>query len=164
MELEKNLAQHRVDERILRYKLQAYQKRFQISFIVIQQGQRYQAMMKRQKQGLMGQLRRKKYRLRNHKTLKAQQLKRRRYSQRYHKTLEEGVRKKNNQREFKNRKRWRLFQHQQKRYIQDTSSGNKTTNKISGGGDRNYRAKHTYTTIGFYVDWDYSNVLGETYV
>jgi hypothetical protein len=41
---------------------------------------------------------------------------RRRYIQKYHKTLEEGVGKKKNQREFKNKKRWRLFQHWKKRY------------------------------------------------
>ncbi len=34
-ELEKNLAQHRTNERILRYKLEAYQKNF-LDFIVIQ--------------------------------------------------------------------------------------------------------------------------------
>jgi hypothetical protein len=38
-----------------------------------------------------------------------EQLRRRRYKQRYHKTLEEGVKKKKNQREFRNKKRWRLF-------------------------------------------------------
>jgi hypothetical protein len=57
----------------------------------------------------VGQLKRRKYKLKNHKTSEVEQLKRRRYSQRYHKTLEEGVKKKKNQREFKNRKRWRLF-------------------------------------------------------
>jgi hypothetical protein len=36
-ELEKNLAQHKANERILRYKLEAYPKKFQISFVVIQQ-------------------------------------------------------------------------------------------------------------------------------
>ncbi len=36
-ELEKNLAQHRTDERILRYKLEAYQKNFPNSSMVIQQ-------------------------------------------------------------------------------------------------------------------------------
>jgi hypothetical protein len=35
-ELENNIVQHKVDERILRYKLKAYQKKFQISFMVIQ--------------------------------------------------------------------------------------------------------------------------------
>jgi hypothetical protein len=45
-----------------------------------------------------------------------EQLRRRRYIHRYHRTLEEGIRKKKNQREFKNKKRWRLFQHQNKRY------------------------------------------------
>ncbi len=34
--LEKNLAQHKVDERIMRYKLGAYQKKFQISFVFVQ--------------------------------------------------------------------------------------------------------------------------------
>jgi hypothetical protein len=31
-------------------------------------------------------------------------------------TLKKGVRNKKSQREFKNRKRWRLFQHQKKKY------------------------------------------------
>jgi hypothetical protein len=35
---------------------------------------------------------------------------------RNHRTLEEGVMKKHNHKEFKNKKRWRLFQHQKKRY------------------------------------------------
>ncbi len=39
----------------------------------------------------MGQLKRKKYKLRNHRTSKVEQLKRRRYNHRYHRTLEEGV-------------------------------------------------------------------------
>jgi hypothetical protein len=64
----------------------------------------------------MEQLGSKKYRLRNHKTSKVEQLRRRRYSQRYHKTLEEGVKKKEDQREFKDRKSWKLFQHQKMRY------------------------------------------------
>ncbi len=105
-ELEKNLAQHRADERILRYKLKDYQKNFP-DFIC--GSPRYQIRMKRQKQGLMGQLKRRKYRLKNHKTSKVEQLKRRRYNQRYHMTLKQGVRKKKNLREFRNRKRWRLF-------------------------------------------------------
>jgi hypothetical protein len=36
-ELEKNMVQHRVDERNLKYKLEAYQKKFQISFVAVQQ-------------------------------------------------------------------------------------------------------------------------------
>jgi hypothetical protein len=40
-----------------------------------------------------------------------EQLKGRRYDQKYHKTLKKGVRKKKNQREFKKKKRWKLFQH-----------------------------------------------------
>ncbi len=48
-ELEKNLTQHRNDERILKYKLEAYQKNF-VNFIYnIQQVHRYQARTKRQK-------------------------------------------------------------------------------------------------------------------
>jgi hypothetical protein len=35
-ELENNIVQHKVDERILRYKLKAYKKKFQISFMVVQ--------------------------------------------------------------------------------------------------------------------------------
>jgi hypothetical protein len=64
----------------------------------------------------MEHLKRKKCKLRNHMTSKVEQLKRRRYSYRNHRTLKEGVRKKQSHREFKNKKRWRLFQHQKKRY------------------------------------------------
>jgi len=67
--------------------------------------------MKKQKQGPVGQLRRKKYRLRNHWTSEVEQFMKRRYSQRYDRTLEKGVKKKKNQREFMNMKRWKLFQH-----------------------------------------------------
>ncbi len=42
-ELEKNLVQHSADERILKYKLKVCQKKFQISFVVIHQVQRYQS-------------------------------------------------------------------------------------------------------------------------
>jgi hypothetical protein len=51
----------------------------------------------------MGQLRRRKHKLKIHRTSEVEQLKRRRYKQRYHRTLEEGVRKKKNQREFRNK-------------------------------------------------------------
>jgi hypothetical protein len=44
----------------------------------------------------VGQLRRRKYRLTNHRTSKVKQLRRRQYNQRYHRTLKEGVRKKKN--------------------------------------------------------------------
>jgi hypothetical protein len=43
-------------------------------------------------------------------------LKRKKYKLKNHRTLKEEVRKENNQREFKNKKRWRLFQHQTKIY------------------------------------------------
>jgi hypothetical protein len=46
------------------------------------------------KVGPNGQLKRKKYRLRNHMTLEMEQFRRRRYNWRYHMTFEEGVRKK----------------------------------------------------------------------
>ncbi len=35
-ELEKNLAQHRVDERILKYKLEVYHKKFQSLYVGVQ--------------------------------------------------------------------------------------------------------------------------------
>jgi hypothetical protein len=38
-----------------------------------------------------------------------EQLRRRRYNKRYHMTLDEGVRKKKRNKEFRNRKKWRLF-------------------------------------------------------
>jgi hypothetical protein len=52
-------------------------------------------MMKKQKLGLVGQLRRRKYRLKNHRTSEVEQLRRKKYNHIYHKTLKEGVRKKN---------------------------------------------------------------------
>jgi hypothetical protein len=62
----------------------------------------------------VGPIRRKKYKLRNHMTSEVEQL-RRRYNQKNHKTLKEGVKKKN-QKQFRNKKRWRLFQHHKKKY------------------------------------------------
>jgi hypothetical protein len=41
---------------------------------------------------------------------------RKRYNQRYHKTLKDGVKKKKHHIELKNKKKWRLFQHQKKKY------------------------------------------------
>jgi hypothetical protein len=38
-----------------------------------------------------------------------EQLRRRRYNKKNHMTLDEGVKKKKNHREFKNKKRWKLF-------------------------------------------------------
>jgi hypothetical protein len=57
----------------------------------------------------MEQLKRRKCRLRNHKTSKLEQFKRQKYRQRNHRTLEEGVRKKKNHKEFMNKDMWRLF-------------------------------------------------------
>jgi hypothetical protein len=50
--------------------------------------------MMKTKVGLVGQLKRRKYRLKNHRISKVEQLKRKKYSQRYHKTLEGGARRK----------------------------------------------------------------------
>jgi hypothetical protein len=33
--------------------------------------------------------------------------------------------------------------------------------QIRGGGYRNYRTKRRYRTTGFFVDWDYSTMLGD---
>jgi NADPH-dependent 7-cyano-7-deazaguanine reductase QueF-like protein len=63
----------------------------------------------------MEQLRRRQFRLRNHKTSEMEQLGRRKYNQRYHMTLKEGSGRKK-KRELMNMKRWRLFHHQTKRY------------------------------------------------
>jgi len=92
-ELEKNLAQYRTNEQILKYKLEAYQQNFPDFIMVVKQIQRYRAKMKRHKQGLMEQFRRKKCKLWNHMTLEVEQLRRRRYNQINHRTLEEGVKK-----------------------------------------------------------------------
>jgi hypothetical protein len=58
----------------------------------------------------MEHLKRRKCKLRNDKTLEVEQLRWQRYRLINHKTLEEGVRKRNNQRELKNKDRWRLCQ------------------------------------------------------
>ncbi len=79
-ELEKNMAQHIANERILRYK-----------------------------QDLMEHLKRKKCKLKNHKTSKVEQSKRWRYKQKNHKTLEEGVKKRKNHSELRNKDKCRLF-------------------------------------------------------
>ncbi len=64
-ELEKNLAQH--NERILRYKLEAYKKHFpKLICGNLTSTERYWAKMKRMKQDPMEQHRRGKCRLRNH--------------------------------------------------------------------------------------------------
>jgi hypothetical protein len=52
----------------------------------------------------VGWFRRRKYKVRNHKASKVEQLRKRRYNQKYHGTLEEGVRKKKNQGELRNKK------------------------------------------------------------
>jgi hypothetical protein len=44
-ELEKNLVQHIVDERILKYKLEAYNVFLKILFLEVDQVRKYQAMM-----------------------------------------------------------------------------------------------------------------------
>jgi hypothetical protein len=66
--------------------------------------------MRRMKQGPVEQHRRRMCRLNNYMTSEVEQLRRRGYSQRNHKTLKEGVRKKKNLKEFRNMKRWRIFQ------------------------------------------------------
>ncbi len=91
-ELGKNLVWHKANERIIRYKLETYQKKFQILFVATQQVQRYWAKMRRMKQGPMEQLKRTKCKQKNHMT------------------LEKGVRKINNHIKFRNKDRWRLFQ------------------------------------------------------
>ncbi len=48
-ELEKNLAHHRANEKNLKYKLEVIKRIFQISFVAIQQAQKYRVRMKRQK-------------------------------------------------------------------------------------------------------------------
>ncbi len=46
-ELEMNLAQHRTDEKNLRYKLEIYPKKFQNLFMGVQQVQKHQAKVKK---------------------------------------------------------------------------------------------------------------------
>jgi hypothetical protein len=71
--------------------------------------------MKKLKQGLVEQLKRKKCRPRNHMTSEVEWLGKRKYNKINHKTLEEGIKKRKNHKEFRNRNEWRLFQQQKKR-------------------------------------------------
>jgi hypothetical protein len=66
--------------------------------------------MMRLKKGPMEQFRRRKCKLRNHKTLKLEQLRRWRYRQKNHWTSNEGIRKRENHGELKDKDKWRLFQ------------------------------------------------------
>ncbi len=84
------------------------------------------------------------------------------YNQRYHRTLKEGSRRKRTRGNSRIGKGGGYSN--TRRDIQDTTSRNRTTNWISGGGDYNCKAKGRYKTIGFYVDWDYNIVVGETNV
>jgi hypothetical protein len=73
----------------------------------------------------VGQLKRRKYKLKNHRTSKVEQLKRR-YSQRYHKTLEEGVIKKKTRGNSGIGKGGGYFS-TKRRDIEDTTSRNRIT-------------------------------------
>jgi hypothetical protein len=50
-----------------------------------------------------------KWILKTHRTSKVEQLKRWRYKQRNHRTSKEGVKKRKNHTKFKNKDMWRLF-------------------------------------------------------
>ncbi len=89
---------------------------FQISFVAIQQVQRYRARMKKQKQGPVGQLRRRKYKIERSQDFRSGATHKEDVHLEIPHDLREGVGKKNNYREFKNKKRWRLFQRYKKRY------------------------------------------------
>jgi hypothetical protein len=94
----------------LKYKLKAYQKTFPdficnspTSTKVLNQNEETEAR-------LSGTVQEEECRLRNHRISKVEQFRRRRYKQKNHRTLEEGVRKRKNHREFKNKDKWKLFQ------------------------------------------------------
>ncbi len=67
-ELEKNLAQIELMKEFYDTSWKLIKRIFQISFVAVQQVQRYQTKMKRQKQGPVEQLRRRKYKPKNHMT------------------------------------------------------------------------------------------------
>jgi hypothetical protein len=75
----------------------------------------------------MEQLRRRKYKLKNHRTLEVEQLRKRRYNQRYHRTLKEGVKKKKTQKEFRKGKGGG-YSNTKRKEMQDITSRNRTTN------------------------------------
>jgi len=107
-ELEKNLAQHKANEKILRYKLEVYQKNFP-EFIYgnptsIEESGQDEEIETRPG----GTTSKEEVQIKESHDLKKVEQLRNRYNQRYHNTLKEGVRKKKNQREFRNRKRWKL--------------------------------------------------------
>jgi hypothetical protein len=63
----------------------------------------------------MEQLKRRKYKFKNHMTSKMEQLKRRMCRQRKHMILKVKARRRKNHGELRNKNRWRLFQQQKKR-------------------------------------------------
>jgi hypothetical protein len=75
----------------------------------------------------MEQFKKRKYRLRNHKTSKVEHPKRRRYNQRYHRTLEEGLKRERTKGNSRTRKGGG-YSTTRKKDIQDTTSGNRITN------------------------------------
>ncbi len=87
-------------------------------------------------------------------TVLVEQLRRKRYIQDTIEPQKRGPRKKFIRGNLRTRKGGSYFS-TRRRDIQNTTFGNRTTNEISGGGDRNCRAKCRYKTIGLCVDWDY---------
>jgi hypothetical protein len=74
--------------------------------------------MRRLKQGPMEQLKKRKCRIKNHRTSQVEQLWRWRYRKNNHVTSKERVRKRKNHRELGNKDKWKLFQQQKKkRYL-----------------------------------------------
>ncbi len=103
--LEKNLVQHKVDERILKYKLETYQKKFLDFICGSPTSTKVTGRDEKIEVGPNGIAQEEEVWTKESQDFKMEQLKMRRYNQRYHRTLKEGVRKKKNQKKFRNRKR-----------------------------------------------------------
>ncbi len=105
----------------------------------------------------MGQFKRRKYRLKESQDLESGTTHEEEIQPKIPQDLKGRVEKKKNQKEFRNMKRWRLFQHQMKKskiYHLDIKP------QIKLVGEEIKIAKHR--TTSFYVNWDYITVVGET--
>ncbi len=157
MELEKNLAQHGVDERILRYKLRVQQRDFPNFIYGNPTSIKVSSQDEENETGLSGTTQKRKCKLRNHKTSEVEQLNKI-YRQKNHMTLEEGVMNRKNHKKIKNKNRWRLFQQQKKSYVRYSLwkqkhklSKWKSYNYRDRNTIQNYKARSGYKTTGYSI-------------
>jgi len=109
-EMEKNLAQHKTDENILKYKLEAYQQNFPDFIYGNPTNIEASGHNERKEAGPNGIAQEKEVKTKEPQDLKSGTTQEEEVQPKKPYDLKEGVRKKQHHQEFKNKKRWRLFQ------------------------------------------------------